>query len=122
LSREKNFIQALKTRDGMAMASALTEMENLLWETRQGAFDDHVTGKARAGLKNAIAALAKAAAQGMQLETTAFIPLVESLVALRDRYRQGKQFPEADAVRDCLERANIHLIDGKDGSHWGMDV
>ena len=45
-------------------------------------------------------------------------PLVEELLALRERFRKRKEWQEADSIRDCLERAKIILEDTPEGPRW----
>ncbi len=63
---------------------------------------------------------------GMELEssprdkTALFAPLIGELLELRERFRENKQWQEADAVRDCLQRANIVVEDTEDGARWRL--
>jgi cysteinyl-tRNA synthetase len=45
-------------------------------------------------------------------------PLVEELLALRESFRQNKQWQDADAIRDSLERAGIVIEDTDAGPRW----
>jgi cyanophycinase-like exopeptidase len=47
--------------------------------------------------------------------------LVDSLLELRSAYRKAKQFKEADALRECLEKAGIRIEDRENQSFWRMD-
>jgi cysteinyl-tRNA synthetase len=51
-------------------------------------------------------------------KTGLFAPLIEELLELRERFRQNKQWKEADAVRDSLERADILVEDTEEGPRW----
>jgi hypothetical protein len=44
--------------------------------------------------------------------------LVELLVDLRDRARDGRDYERSDRIRDALASAGIELRDGPDGSSW----
>ena len=121
-SCEQDFEQGLENHDITAIANTLLEMENLIWESRQSSTDDHCVSQARDILKKSFAALAETIEQHIKKETNVFIPLVDTLMALRDQYRIQKQYKEADVIRDCLDHANIRIIDGKDGSKWEVLV
>jgi len=45
-------------------------------------------------------------------------PLVDSLLELRTGYRIAGKFQEADAIRKCLEKANIRIEDRENRSSW----
>jgi peptidase E len=49
-----------------------------------------------------------------------FAPLVDELLALRNRFRENNQWNEADAVRDCLKKVGVEVDDTKEGSRWHM--
>lgn len=44
--------------------------------------------------------------------------LVESIIALRDRMREQKEWKTADELRDCLQQANVIVTDTADGTRW----
>ena len=121
-SCEKEFQQGLIIRDPKTIADTLLEMENLIWESRQSSTDDHCVGQAREILKKSFASLGEKIEHYMTNETESFIPLVNALMALRDQYRGQKKFNEADAIRDCLEDANIKIEDKKSGSSWKIEI
>ena len=47
-------------------------------------------------------------------------PLVEELLRLRDWFRRNKQWSEADAIRNSLERASIVVEDTREGPQWQL--
>jgi cysteinyl-tRNA synthetase len=47
-------------------------------------------------------------------------PLVEELLQLRERFRRSKQWQDADAIRESLQRAEIVVEDTRDGSRWRL--
>ena len=63
---------------------------------------------------------------GMRLEASpkdradCLAPLVEDLLNLREKFREGQQWQEADAIRNSLERAQIIVEDAEDGSRWRL--
>jgi cysteinyl-tRNA synthetase len=46
---------------------------------------------------------------------------VEELLRLRDDMRRRKLWQEADAVRDCLQRARVVVEDTGAGARWRID-
>ncbi|NQT69526.1 MAG: cysteine--tRNA ligase, partial [Desulfobacteraceae bacterium] len=47
-------------------------------------------------------------------------PLVEELLNLRKYFRDKKQWVDADAIRECLEKVDITIDDTKEGSRWRL--
>jgi cysteinyl-tRNA synthetase len=45
-------------------------------------------------------------------------PLVEEMLALRERFREQKQWQDADAIRDILQRGGIIVDDTEAGPRW----
>ncbi|MFT4543059.1 MAG: cysteinyl-tRNA synthetase [Planctomycetota bacterium] len=45
---------------------------------------------------------------------------MQHAIALRALARERKDFPTSDAIRDRLQEAGVHLLDGADGSTWEM--
>ncbi len=43
---------------------------------------------------------------------------VEALIAMRNEARSKRQFADADAIRDALDRAGVQLEDGPHGTRW----
>ena len=122
VSCERDLKKGLKHHDPKAIADTLLEMENIIWETRGTDTDDHCVGMARDILKKSFALLSEKIEGHVKKETASFNPLVDSLMTLRDRYRSDRKFSEADAIRDCLEKAGIRIIDDKEMSRWELEV
>ena len=53
-------------------------------------------------------------------ETECLAPVVQQLLVVREKFRKLKQFDEADAIRDSLQKANIAIEDTEDGSRWRL--
>ncbi len=46
--------------------------------------------------------------------------LLKELLAIRERFRREKRYPEADALRQALERAGIVVEDTAEGPRWRL--
>ena len=55
-------------------------------------------------------------------KTDGLAPVVEKLLNLRNEIRQKKQWKEADAIRDSLERADILIEDTKVGTGGTLNL
>jgi cysteinyl-tRNA synthetase len=43
---------------------------------------------------------------------------MDELLRWRDELRREQRWREADALRDCLQRAQVVVEDTPDGTHW----
>jgi cysteinyl-tRNA synthetase len=62
----------------------------------------------------------------MKLETSpkdkveCLAPVIGELLSLRQRFRENKQWEEADAIRESLERAQVLVEDAEEGPRWRL--
>ncbi|UCG13119.1 MAG: hypothetical protein JSU72_01090 [Deltaproteobacteria bacterium] len=110
----------LEKRKASQTTGALLELDRTIWQAKQDLEHEEFVTQAREVLRDLIVVL------GMKLESSpkdqveALAPLVEDLLQLRERFRQQKQWKEADAVRESLDRAAIAVEDTKDGPRWRL--
>jgi peptidase E len=112
------FHTGLKKGEQRETTNALLELDRTIWQAKQDLENEEFISQAREVLRDLIVLF------GMELEssprdkTALFAPLIGELLDLRDRFRQHKQWQEADAVRDSLQRADILVEDTEDGTRW----
>ena len=100
--------------------NALLELDRTIWQGKQNLENEEFISQAREIFRDLIVIL------GMRLESSpkdsadCLAPLVEDLLELRERFRRNKQWQEADAVRESLQRAGIMIEDTKGGSRWRL--
>jgi len=117
---ETAFHAHLEGGDAKATASTLLELDRLIWQARQEGESEEFIAQAREVLRELIVSL------GMELDARSKEPavdstaLIASLLELRERFRQERKWEEADAVRECLRRADIVIEDTRDGPRWHM--
>jgi len=117
---EKRFARAIAARNAAVVTSALLEMDSAIWRGSQDLESSENISEAREILRDMLV-VAGGALEETAFDAQAFLaPLVNDLLALRDQFRQQKQFMEADAVRDALERANIRIEDTPQGVQWRL--
>lgn len=75
-------------------------------------------GAAAEVLRNMIALFGTRLAERPVDRESCLAPLVDRLLALRDRLRQEKQYAAADSIRDCLTSAGIVVEDTARGARW----
>jgi cysteinyl-tRNA synthetase len=44
------------------------------------------------------------------------------MLDLRERFRQGKKWQEADAIRESLQRVNLIVEDTQEGPRWHLEA
>ena len=117
---ESDFHDGLETHEAQKTTNALLELDRTLWQAQQDLENAESVIQARDTLREMIAILGTRLAALPRSQTDCLAPVVEQLLAVRDTFRQRKQFEEADAIRDCLHRANIIIEDDKEGSRWRL--
>ncbi len=100
------------------ITSTLLELDRTIWEAHQDLESTEFISQAREILREMIVLLGVKLDSAPQDKTACVAPLVVEMIALRERFRQGKKWQEADAVRESLQRGNIIVEDTKDGPRW----
>ncbi len=117
---EGDFHDGLETHEAQKTTNALLELDRTIWQAQQDLENAESVIQARDTLREMIAILGTRLAVLPRSETDCLAPVVEQLLQVREAFRQRKQFEEADAIRDCLQRANIIIEDDKEGSRWRL--
>jgi len=117
---EIDFHNGLKAHETQKSTNALLELDRTIWQAQQDLENAEFIIQARDTLRELIAILGTRLAAAPRSETDCLAPIVEQLLEVRETFRQRKQFEEADAVRNCLQRANIVIEDEKEGSRWRL--
>jgi len=116
---EAAFHEGLESGDSGETTNALLELDRTIWGAEKGLESTEFISQARDILREMIVSL------GVKLSsatdpTGCPEPLVEELVALRERFRQRKQWQDADAIRDSLQRVSIVIEDTEEGPRWNL--
>ena len=117
---EASFQEGLEKDEPKEATNALLELDRRIWRAQQDLESGEFISQAREILRELIVLL------GVRLESSpgdravCLAPLVEELIALRERFRQQKQWREADAIRESLERASIVVDDTEAGPRWRL--
>jgi cyanophycinase-like exopeptidase len=110
------FARAHAARDADGCVSAILDLERVLvaWsaDTLTSDEDDH----ARATLRRMVVRLGELATAG----TRSLAPLVEALLEVRTRAREGRDFAASDRIRDRLGAAGIEVRDTPAGIEWAL--
>ena len=117
---EASFQEGLEKDEPKEATNALLELDRRIWRAQQDLESGEFISQAREILRELIVLL------GVRFESSpgdramCLAPLVEELIALRERFRQQKQWREADAIRESLERASIVVDDTEAGPRWRL--
>jgi len=117
---EKKFSNAIAARNAAGVTNALLEMDSAIWRGSQDLESSENISEAREILRDMLVVAGGALEETAPDKQGFLVPLVNDLLALRDRFRQHKQFSEADALRDALERADIRIEDTPNGVQWHL--
>jgi len=115
---EDAFQQGLETGEPGDATNALLELDRAIWEAQQALESEEFISQAREILREMIVSIGVKLASSAADPVDHLAPLVEELLALRESFRQNKQWQDADSIRDSLERASIVIEDTDAGPRW----
>jgi cyanophycinase-like exopeptidase len=99
---------------------ALLELDRAIWKAQEDLESTEFISQAREILREMIVSL------GVRLEASSagpadgLAPLVEEFLGLRERFRQARQWQEADEIRESLQRAGVVVYDTEAGPRWRL--
>lgn len=102
------------------VAGGLLELERHIWQSQKRLEERNEMGAAREVMREVIALLTAQMSTRPTSVRACVAPLVEALLDLRERLRREKAWHMADAVRDCLLKANIQVLDTPGGASWQL--
>ena len=118
---EAAFHTGLDRREPTAITSILLELDRTIWQAQQDLESAEFISQAREILREMIVLLGVKLDSSPQDEASCLAPLVSEMLDLRERFRQGKKWQEADAIRDSLHRVNVIVEDAKEGPRWHLE-
>ncbi|RJQ45232.1 MAG: hypothetical protein C4538_08820 [Nitrospiraceae bacterium] len=116
-SLEQAFHKGLET-DPKSAANAVLELDRTIWKAQQDLENIEFITQAREVLRELIVLLGSRLASSPGSREDCLGPLIVQMLELRESLRKNRQWKYADAVRDCLSKANIIIEDTPEGSHW----
>jgi cyanophycinase-like exopeptidase len=115
---ESGFQAAQVARDPERMSAAILELDRIIWRTSRDSEKEQFIPHARELLREWVALLGTSLSQRPRATDECLGPLVEELLKLRDELRRRKRWEDADALRDCLQRAHVVVEDTSRGARW----
>jgi len=117
---EEAFRSGLERHEPKEATSSLLELDRTIWGAHQDLDSREFISQARDILRELIVSLGIRLESAPRNSTDSLAPLVEELLALRQKFRVEKQYEAADAIRDSLKRADIIVEDARDGIRWRL--
>jgi hypothetical protein len=117
---EAAFLQGLEQDDARAAVNALLELDGLIWKAHLELEDPELIAQAREIMRELMVFLSMQLTTAPRIRREWLSPLVDQLLLLRESFRHNKQWREADAVRECLNRAEIMVEDTPGGPRWQL--
>ncbi len=117
---EAVFSEGLAKHDSKTIVNALLELDRSIWQAHQGLESAEFISQAREILREQIVLLGARLASAPRSTADCLAPLVEELLDLRKYFRNKKQWADADAIRECLEKVHITIEDTKEGPRWRL--
>ncbi len=101
-------------------ASALLELDKAIWKAHMDSESSECISQARDIFRDMIVLLANRLESSPKNKAECLAPLVAELLALRENFRHNRQWKEADAIRDTLQRVHMIIEDTGSGSQWRL--
>jgi hypothetical protein len=114
------FDEALGRRDVDACVEAVLDLEQTLLDWSADTLTSDEGDDARGQLRGMVVRLGELATRGARDPREVVGPLVESLLELRRRAREARDFGTSDWVRDQLAAAAVEVRDTPDGVEWHL--
>ena len=116
---EGAFMEALARDDVRAAVAALLELDTAISGRIRAGEDSPDLDNADATFRGLIARLGERT-DGSGDQRATLDPLVETLLEIRAKARDARDWATADLVRDRLVAAGVEVQDGADGSTWSL--
>ena len=114
-------IQTLLTEDqAEAAGTALLELERHIWDRQETLRERNAMGAAREVLRDMLALMGTHLARKPVDLKACLAPLVAPLLEWRASLREHRQWAEADALRACLQKGGVAVVDTPDGVTWHL--
>ncbi len=116
---EEAFHGGTEHRDFRASVQALLDFDRLVWMAHRELSEEGTISQVREALREMLVLLGEAAAtRSAEGRREILSPLVQGLLNLRERWRGEGKWVEADALREQLLEAGIHVEDTREGTRW----
>jgi peptidase E len=118
---ESSFQEGLSQKDPQTTTHALLELDRIVWEAAQDLENPEFISQAREILRECIVLLGLRLKISDQEKKQILSSLIEAVLGLREVFRQGKRWQDADAIRMALHQSGIRIEDTDKGPEWELD-
>jgi len=115
---EARFDAAQADRDAAIMVESILDLETAIRDWSADTEQDEGTDLARDVLRGLVIRLGEAATDGLRDPDDVMRPLVDPLLSLRERLRDGAAYQTADEIRNIVAEAGIEVHDTDAGPEW----
>jgi peptidase E len=103
------------------VATSLLELERHIWQSQEQLEAQNEMEAAREVLREIITLLTSKLASRPVSNDACLAPVVDALLDLRKQFKTQKKWDDADAIRHCLQQADIIVEDRPEGAVWRLD-
>lgn len=115
-----DFQQAITSDDLRRSANGLLKLDRILWQAEGNKENPELIAQARDLFREQLAELGTKTALTRSALEEMIGPVVDSILATRQRLRQARQFEAGDVLRDALTSAGIAVEDTNSGHRWQL--
>jgi cyanophycinase-like exopeptidase len=115
---ERNFHDSFSDAEMEPAAAALLEIDRLLWQGQEQGVDAQSIAQARDLFRELLVSLAMRPVLTQAVRAELVKPLVEEMLAIRQRCRNDGDYAMADSLRDILSDAGIVVEDTVGETTW----
>lgn len=115
---ESTFQRALEESDTVTMTTQLLEADRFLWQAQLDLENPEFISQGRELFREMIVLAGTGFERSSQEIPDKLEKLINEVVRLREEYRRGKRWAEADRLRDMLQSSGVVLEDTLDGPRW----
>lgn len=117
---EQRFAESIDDNRAGDAAAAVLDLDRIIWQALEQQEDPERIAQAREIFREMLVLAGSRMAALPHSREACLAPLVEALLALRSRYRQARQWVQADDIRACLEQAGVIIEDGLQQTRWRL--
>jgi peptidase E len=117
---EHKVVESLERGRVEQATHTLLELERHIWAVREQIEEEGGMGAAREVLRELVTQFGQHLAARPPSYEASIGPLVEALLEVRRRFREGKNWEAADLIRSSLQKADVLIEDTPDGARWHL--